>query len=192
MNRKTSRGNRWALALIGSVLLVLGGLAAGRGLGGLGSTDTPIVDGGVRGFFAGNSPAIWWAVAVVSIVVALLALRWLLVQGRREVTHRPIRLEGSPAGFSEVSADGVARAVAADVASSPAVVSADARVADSRYPPEVRLRVVADERAPIGELRWHLSAVALQHLRDALRTDHVHTVARVSLEPPPAPHRMVR
>ncbi|MFK4036000.1 hypothetical protein ACI2LC_09400 [Nonomuraea wenchangensis] len=191
MNSKTGRGNRWGLALIGSVLFVLGGLVAARGLGGFGSAQTPIVDGGVRQFFAGSGPAIWWVVAIVAIVVALLALRWLLVQTRREVTHRPIRLERSPTGFSEVSADGVADAVAADVASSPAVLSADAGVADSHYPPEVRLRVVADERAPIGELRWHLSAIALQHLRDALNSDHVHAVARVSLEPPPASHRMV-
>ncbi|MET7332231.1 alkaline shock response membrane anchor protein AmaP [Nonomuraea sp. NPDC005650] len=191
MSRKASRGNRWGLALVGTVLVVLGGLAAARGLGGFGSARTPIVDGGVQGFFARNSPAIWWAVAIVSIVVALLALRWLLAQGRREITHRPIRLERSPTGFSEVSADGMAHAVAADVASSPAVLSADAGLTGSHHRPEVRLRVVADERAPMGELSRHLSTIALPHMRDTLQLDQVQAVARVSLEPPPAPHRMV-
>lgn len=129
--------------------------------------------------------------AIVSIVVALLALRWLSVQGRREITHRPIRLERSPTGLSEVSADGVAHAVAADVASSPAVLNADAGLTSAHYPSEVRLRIVADERAPIGELSRHLSAIALQHLRDALHLDDVQAVARVSLEPPRTPHRTV-
>ncbi|NUP01564.1 MAG: alkaline shock response membrane anchor protein AmaP, partial [Nonomuraea sp.] len=41
MNRKTGRGNRWGLALVGLILAVLGGLALARGL--LGAA-TPIVD----------------------------------------------------------------------------------------------------------------------------------------------------
>ncbi|MEQ4719116.1 alkaline shock response membrane anchor protein AmaP [Nonomuraea sp. B19D2] len=192
MNRKTSRGNRWGLALVGLALAVLGGLALARGLGVWGTARTPIVDDGVWGFFTRNSPAIWWLVALVSVAVALLALRWLFVQGRREITHGAVRLERSPTGTTEVSAPGMAHAVAADVESSPVVFRAAADLVGSPTRPEVRLRVVADESAPISELSRHLSTVALPHMRDALDRDHVPAVARVSLEPSPAPHRAVR
>ncbi|GAA3231224.1 hypothetical protein [Nonomuraea helvata] len=192
MSRKTSRGNRWGLALVGLALTVLGGLALARGLGAWGAARAPIVDGGVRGFFTRNGPGIWWLVALVSIAVALLSLRWLLVQGRREIAHGAVQLERSPTGITEVSAPGMAHAVAADVESSPVVLSAHADLVGPPNRPEVRLRVVTDESAPLGELGRHLSTVALPHMRDALDRDHVAAVARVSLEPSPARHRAVR
>jgi hypothetical protein len=188
VNRKTGRGNRWGLALVGLVLLVLGALALVRGL--LGAGNTAIVDGGVRGFFARSSPMIWWIVAAVSAVVALLALRWLFVQGRMD-TRGPLRLESGPGGVTEISASGMEHAVAADVESSPAVLSADADLVGTSGRPEVRLRVAADEAMPMDELRKHLAMVAMPHVRDALDKDHVPAVARVSLEPSPAPQRVV-
>lgn len=187
MNRRTGRGNRWGLALVGLVLAVLGGLVLARGLTG---AATPLVDAGTRAFFVRNSPMIWWAVAVVSILIALLALRWLFAQGRRD-THARLRLESGPGGVTEIAAGGMAHAVAADVESSPAVLNADADLVGPRGHPEVRLRVAADEAAPMSELSEHLSRVTLPHLRDALDRDHVPAVARVSLEPSPATHRVV-
>ncbi|MER6506903.1 alkaline shock response membrane anchor protein AmaP [Nonomuraea sp. NPDC001636] len=188
MNRKTGRGNRWGLALVGLVLAVLGGLALARGLLG---PSTPIVDAGVRGFFTRNSPPVWWAVAAVSVLVALLALRWLVAQGRRDARTR-LRLEAGPDGVTEIAAGGMAHAVAADVEASPAVLNADADLVGPRGHPEVRLRVAADEAAPMSELSEHLSRVTLPNLRDALDRDHVPAVARVSLEPSPATQRVVR
>ncbi|MFC5830221.1 alkaline shock response membrane anchor protein AmaP [Nonomuraea insulae] len=195
MNRRTGRGNRWGLAIVGLALTLLGGSALARGLGAFShdwaAAETPIVDGNVTGFFARYSPWIWWLVALASLVVAVLALRWLFVQGRRE-THRTLRLESGPGGVTEVSTDGMAQAVASDVASSPAVLSAHADLAGTRGHPSVRLRVVADESVPMGELSRHLSTVTLPHMRDALDRDQVPAVARVSLEPSPSPHRAVR
>ncbi|SDK14271.1 alkaline shock response membrane anchor protein AmaP [Nonomuraea jiangxiensis] len=192
MNRKTARVNRWGLAVVGLVLTILGGLALARALGafpGSWSAGTPIAGGDVAGFFAGASPWIWWAVALVAIVIALLALRWLFVQGRRQA-HGVVRVERSPAGVTEVAAGGMADAVATDAAAGPSVLNADADV--SGPAPHVRLRMAADEKAPMAELTGHLSTVTLAHLRDALERDHVPVVARVSLEPSPSQHRMVR
>ncbi len=44
----------------------------------------------------------------------------------------------------------------------------------------------------MGELAEHLTTVALPHMRDALDRDQVPALARVSLEPSPSPHRIVR
>ncbi|MCK2212741.1 alkaline shock response membrane anchor protein AmaP [Actinomadura sp. ATCC 31491] len=191
MSRRTGRVNRWALALTGLVLAALGGTALARGLGAFGQDPrAPIVSGEVRAFFARAGSGIWWAVALASIVLVLLALRWLFAQGRGEVPG-VLRLDDGPDGVTEVSAGGVAQAVAADVEASPAVLSAHAGLVRSRGGPEVRLTVVADEAAPMSEVAGHLSGVALPHMRDALDRDQVPAVARVSLEPSPAPHRVV-
>ncbi|SEM72381.1 hypothetical protein [Nonomuraea pusilla] len=193
MSDRTGRGNRWGLAVVGLVLAVLGGLTLARGLGGFSAraAGTPVVDAGVRSWFAANSPWIWWAVTAVALVVALLGLRWLFAQGRGEALGS-YRIERGAAGVTDLSASGMAEAVAADVARSPAVLSADAGLAGRSGRPEVRLRVVADERWPMSELSEHLSRVALPHMRDALEADRVPAVARVSLEPSPAPQRVVR
>ncbi|MGP3934895.1 hypothetical protein [Nonomuraea sp. KM88] len=191
MSGSIGRVNRWGLALVGLVLTVLGGLALARGLGAFGTAGTPIVDGGARGFFARTSPWIWWVVALVALAVALLALWWLLAQARGE-PHGPLRVESGPTGVTEVAPGGMAQAVADDVVSGPSVLSARADLVDARGSPSVRLRVVADESAPLYELSRHLSTVVLRHVRDALERDQVPAIARVSLEPSPSPHRVVR
>ncbi|MGW0806977.1 alkaline shock response membrane anchor protein AmaP [Nonomuraea sp. NPDC002799] len=195
MNRIAGRVNRWGLALVGLALTLLGGLGLARGLGAFSqnwaAARTPIVDGNVRAFFAGASPWIWWALAVVGVILALIGLRWLFAQGRSEA-HGPLRIEDGPAGRTEVSAGSMAHAVAADVESNPAVLRADAGLVEALGRPEVRLRLAADETALMSGLTRHLSTVALPHVRDALDRDHVPAVARVSLEPSPAPHRAVR
>ncbi|WP_043618399.1 hypothetical protein [Nonomuraea candida] len=195
MNRKTGRGNRWGLGLVGLVLTVLGGSALARGLGAFSqnwaAARTTIVDGNVTGFFARTGPGIWWLVALAALIVAVLALRWLFVQGRRQ-TRRTLRIEDGPTGVTDVAAGGMAQAVAADVATGPGVLHADANLVGPPGRPEVRLRVAADESVPIGALGRHLAEVALPHVRDALDRDRVPAVARVSLEPSPSPHRVVR
>ncbi|MCA2222900.1 alkaline shock response membrane anchor protein AmaP [Nonomuraea aurantiaca] len=193
MNRRTSRGNRWGLALTGIVLLLLGAYALARGLGAFGRARalTPIVNFSVRSFFAAWSPWIWWAIALVAVIVALLGLRWLFVQGRRD-SRDSLRLETGPGGVTDLTAKGMASAVAADVETSPAVLSAGADLGCSGARPLVRLRLVADEQAPMSELRDHLSGVAIPHMRSALEADRVPAVARVTLEPAPAAHRVVQ
>jgi hypothetical protein len=195
VNRKTKRGNRLGLFLTGLVPTLLGLYALLRGLGALprswARADTPIADGPVRSFFAGASPWIWWAVAALSIVVALLGLRWLLVQGRRE-SRESLRLEAGPGGVTDVAGDGLAGAVAADAEYYPVVLDADAALAGERDRPEVRMRLAADENAPMSAVREHLADVTIPHLRDALDVDRVPVVARVTLEPSQAPTRVVR
>jgi hypothetical protein len=195
VNRKTRRGNRLGLFLTGLVLTLLGLYSLLRGLGALprswARADTPIADGPVQSFFAGASPWIWWAVAALSIVVALLGLRWLLVQGRRE-SRESLRLEAGPGGVTDVTGNGLAGAVASDAEYYPVVLGADAALAGRRDRPEVRMRLAADENAPMSAVREHLADVTIPHLRDTLDVERVPVVARITLEPPQAPTRVVR
>ncbi|MFI6499154.1 alkaline shock response membrane anchor protein AmaP [Nonomuraea typhae] len=183
MNAATRRGNRLGLALVGLLLTVLGGAAVARSLGLLPQTwapaAEPLVNGPVIAFF--SRPWAWWALAAGAVVLAVLALRWLFVQGRR-ATLSSLLLESGPGGVTEISANGVAEAVTAEIAAGPAVLSATAGLTGSPHAPEVRLSLVAGEGARIGEIKEHLAGVAIPHMRDALETDRLPAVARVTLK----------
>ncbi|GAA4051414.1 alkaline shock response membrane anchor protein AmaP [Nonomuraea soli] len=191
MTGKTRRGNRWGLALVGLLLMVLGGLGLARGLRAMpqdwAPADTPLINEPVRAAF--SHPWVWALVAAAAIVLAVLCVRWLLVQTRRE-TVRTLRME-SPGGTTEVAASSVTQAAAAELAASPLVLNASADLAGDAEHPEVRLRVVADERAPIGEVIDRLATVAIPHMRTALEAEHLPAVATVSLAPAPPPERVV-
>ena len=85
MIRRTGRGNRIALLLIGLALLLGGAAGLLRGLnvwpGWLGAPHALIIDKATRHWVAGQ-PWFWPTVAAVSVLVFLLALWWLAAQGR--------------------------------------------------------------------------------------------------------------
>ncbi|WP_326825184.1 hypothetical protein [Streptosporangium sp. NBC_01756] len=193
MDRKTPRGNRLGLLIVGLLLTVLGCLAVARGTGALsriwGPAGEPLVNGPVRDTFT-RSPWLWWVVAGAGVVLALLGLRWLLVQGRHSRLG-DMRLASGPGGFTDVHTGGVAAAMAADVSAHPAILGASAAMVGTDAHPAVRLRVVADETLPMEAIREQLDGVAIPRMRRALETEHIPAVAQVSLEEPPRNRRTV-
>ncbi|WP_406312434.1 hypothetical protein OHA77_28045 [Streptosporangium sp. NBC_01639] len=193
MDRKTPRGNRLGLLIVGLLLTVLGGLAVARGTGAFsrigGPAGEPLVNGPVRDTFI-RSPWLWWVVAGAGVVLALLGLRWLLVQGRHSRLG-DMRLASGPGGFTDVHTGGVAAAMAADVSAHPAILGASAAMVGTDAHPAVRLRVVADETLPMEAIREQLDGVAIPRMRRALETEHIPAVAQVSLEEPPRNRRTV-
>ncbi|GAA5041942.1 hypothetical protein GCM10023259_011160 [Thermocatellispora tengchongensis] len=181
--RATARGNRLGLTLLGLVLLAGGGYALARGLGAFGALRAMERIAGPREivFFA-RSPWIWWVIAAVALILALLALRWLLVQARRDAPTG-LRLAEGPGGVTEVESSGVANALESDVTEHPAVLRARAAVTGTGAEPGVRLRMVADEEAPVDELRHHLGARAIPRMRESLEVEHLPAEVRLRLEP---------
>lgn len=182
MNRTTARGNRLGLILTGLLLLVLGGLALARGLRAFpqnwAPAGEPLVNGPVLTFFLVNSPWIWWAIAAVALIVALLGLRWLAVQGRGD-SLGTLDVERGPDGNTSVSSGAVTHALSEDLAASPVIDDARATLAGTRQHPKVRLRVVADERVPMHVLLGELGGSAIPRMRDALGIDELTTVAKI-------------
>lgn len=114
--------NRTGLIVVGVILMVLGGLVLARGLGAFSQSwapaGEPLVNGPVQDTFFRFGPWLWWLIAIAAVVLALVGLRWLAAQGRRPALSK-LRLEAGPGGETEVSAGGVAGAMAADVAGAP-------------------------------------------------------------------------
>ncbi|MEU7892519.1 hypothetical protein AB0B45_06580 [Nonomuraea sp. NPDC049152] len=181
----TGRANRAGLAILGLLLVVGGGLVLARGLRAFpqnwAPAGVPLVDQPVTDFFATFSPWIWWAFAVLAVIVALVGLRWLVAQGRTE-TMGEIRVGSGPDGQTTVDSQAVASAASAELSALPAVRTANARLAGDGDQLLLRLRVAADDRVPISVLRHQLTTVTVPHLQQALGADRLQTVARVELE----------
>jgi len=112
----TRRANRTVLALIGFVLLAAGaaGIAAGTGLFGDGVRTNKVIPQDTRDWVAAHD-WFWLAVAAGSILIALLALRWLLAQTS---TNRLRQLDvesDRSAGRTVLSGTAVTDAIAAEI-----------------------------------------------------------------------------
>ncbi|MET8144149.1 hypothetical protein ABZU32_27905 [Sphaerisporangium sp. NPDC005288] len=106
--------NRTGLAIVGLILLLAGAAALAKGLGLLGARGQPVISGQVAAF-ASRTGWFWPAVAVAGLVVELLALRWLLMQARRNAI-RHLDLEEDPGhGATHLSARAAAEAVEDDL-----------------------------------------------------------------------------
>ncbi|WP_440069077.1 hypothetical protein [Streptosporangium sp. OZ121] len=194
MDDKTARGNRLGLLIVGLTLMILSALAIARGAGAfpqaVAPAGSPLVDGSVRQPFATYDPWLWWVIAAAGIVLALFGLRWLLAQGRRGRLGG-MRLEGGPAGVTEVDTGSVTDAAAAEAGTHPAIINATADMVGTNAHPAVRMKVVVAEDAPMSAVREQLGGVVIPHMRQALETERMPAVARVSLEDAPRRPRTV-
>ncbi|GAA2363560.1 alkaline shock response membrane anchor protein AmaP [Nonomuraea africana] len=192
---RTGRANRLGLAILGLVCLVAGGLVLARGLRAFpqnwAPADEPLVNGPVQEFFTRFSPWVWWALAALAVILALIGLRWLVAQSRHE-TMGEVRVEGGPEGQTTVTSAAVAKAAAAELTAVPSVTSATATLAGDHDHPKVRLRLAADDRMPMSALRQELSTVTVPHMKLALGADRLPVIAKVSLERAAPPRRAVR
>lgn len=181
ISARTRRGNRLGLMVIGIVLLLGGAAAVARGAGLFGAsafdtnpraahealltpTDTHYVHH--AGWF-------WPVVAAIAIVVALLCIRWLLVQLRLDragtMQLEPDRTHGA----TEVDTGALVDAVEDEIAAYPGVAKASGRLVGTQRQPELHLVVKLEERADLLRVRQLVTERALAHLRQALDVDEL-------------------
>ena len=181
--RRSARGNRLGLVIVGTLLLVAGAaaFATGQGLFGSGPAGTPLLSDTVNEVLTGR-----WApyVAVaVAFVAGFLALRWLLVQGMNDTVGR-LRLEHGDGGNVEMSEGAARGALEQEVAEYPGVRRAKARLTESGDEPHLRLALTLDEDADVARV-WHrVRGEALANLRSALDLESVPAVIRMSMTTP--------
>ncbi|GAB3210558.1 hypothetical protein GCM10027294_29450 [Marinactinospora endophytica] len=168
------------------LLLVLAGaaaLATGWGLFGVGPARSalvgaPIVDGLRR-------PWVPYVVAAVAIVVALLALRWLVVQGRTDTVGRLRMDPGDEGGTTEMPA-GVARSVfEEEIGDYAGVRRARAHITESGVDPQLRVDLTLNDDADASAVWRRIRAEALDDLRTSLELERLPAVIRMSMTAPP-------
>jgi hypothetical protein len=171
----TNRLNRGLLLLVGLVLLLggLAGLLTGLGVFGSAAADTPVLPESVSRFTADQRYWFWPLVGLVALVLGLLALWWLLRQGRTtdipELELEPDRDHGG----TQLSADALTDAVSGEIKSYRGVAGASARLLGSRAAPRLSLRVRLDGRADPGEVRRRIESEAVAHARQVVANDRL-------------------
>ena len=178
MSRRTARGNRLGLAVVGAVLLVAGLAALARGLDLLPGLPgrSPVIGPAARD--AADRAWFWPTVAALLILVTLLALRWLAVQTRADAL-RVLRLEADPGqGGTRLPARALTGAVQTDLAASPFLRRADASLGGSSAHPRLYLSADlapdADPGAAVERIRE-----AVDRSRQALERPRMPAVVQI-------------
>jgi hypothetical protein len=188
---RTRRLNRVVLGLLGLLLLALGGAGAAAGFGAFGSAfrTEKIIDQDYRDWVARHD-WFWLAVAGGSVVVALLALRWLVAQAAssrlRSLDLEPDRTEGR----TVLAAGAVTDALADEIESYRGVRRASAFLVGGRGAPVLVTRVTLDADGDLGEVRRRVGTEAVAHVREAL--DRPDLPVRLEFRLAPRSRRHVR
>jgi hypothetical protein len=168
MKSRADTANRIVLLLLGLLLVLAGGLGLAAGLGDFGesSVTTPVLPENVHTFPERNS-WFWWAVGGVALLVAILAVLWLIAQLR---SHRVSSLDcttDAREGYTTLQAGALTRAVEDEARGIAAVTGASARVRDH---PRLGLSVAVEmtDSADIDRLRGHLENDMVAHVRQAV------------------------
>jgi len=184
MTTGVNRLTRAVLVLLGLILAVgaAAGLAVGAGVFGVPDSRRQLLEPQVSGY-ADRTPWFWSAIAAGCVVVALLALSWLLAQGRTDRVGRIDLAVSDPDGATVVHAGAVTDAVEQEVGSFIGVTSASARLRGDRTR-RLDLTVGLSESADLIQLRDRLQHQTVANLRGVL--DAPDLPVRVQLRP--APH----
>ena len=181
--RKSARGNRLGLVIVGVALLAAGlaALAAGQGLLGGDLAASPLLS--ERGNEVLGQQWVPYVVVAVAVVAGFLALRWLMVQGMNDTVGR-LFLERNAAGNVEMS-EGVARgALEQEVSDYPGVRRVRARLTESSAEPHLRLALTLEDDADVTRVWQRVRSEALANLRGALELERVPAVIRMSMTAP--------
>lgn len=176
MSSRTPRGNRIGLGIVGLLALAAGGYLLARSLGafGAGPAQEPVYTDPVATWIHQHS-WIWIALAVVAVLIALLAVRWLLVQLRTERLGRvdiaPARATAGPelpAGSSILPASALTTAIGREIEDYPGIRSVRAFLTGAPDQPALHLKVVIDADADVARVRQRIVGGAIANARIAL------------------------
>jgi hypothetical protein len=165
------RTNRIVLLLL-AVLLIAAGLGAGAasiGAFGTATRHTPLTANPAGHFIGTQGGWLWPVAAVAAVILALLALRWLLALlfTTDRAGDLPIT-PGAPAGRTTLATGALTEAVVEEIESYRGVNSARARLLGDPADPELVVTAALEETADFAALRQRIETSALSHARAAV------------------------
>ncbi|MDQ3532128.1 MAG: alkaline shock response membrane anchor protein AmaP [Actinomycetota bacterium] len=178
--------NRTVFTLVGIILIAAGAYGVARGYGAFGSTQAqePLLTGGITGFFGRIDDWFWPLVALIALILAYLAYRWLKAQLASTPSVSELDLTRDPAeGRTTLRASGLSSALSDDIERDPAVRSARVRVLEDGGRPKVDVDVEVMDGAKLSEVRRRIETGALERFSSALESDSVRGHLRIGLIP---------
>jgi len=184
MGSRADRLNRVLLGLLGLVLLIAGvaGLLFGLGAFGEELAGDRVLAREVEQFVVDQAAWFWPVVAAVSLLLAVLALRWLLLQLQTDRVGDLDLTERRNVGETHVDSTAVTDALVVATEATPGVQSASARLVRVRGGQRLVLSVRLADRVDLAATRRGLAEGPLTDLRQALGADTCPHVT-VELEP---------
>ena len=186
MTRGPDRLNRWLLTVLALALIGAGGYGLARGYEAFGAdaAEDELLLEPVRDFVGRNDNWFWAVVFVVSLLMAFVALRWLMVQFRPPRLSEVEVTRDESQGMTRLRAAGASQALAADIEDFKEVSSASARLVDDGERPEVDLRVQVHDDADVPALRSRIEDHALRRFCQALEVAEVQATLYLRLTDP--------
>jgi hypothetical protein len=168
MSRRANVINRVVLTVLGLLLLAAGGLGLALSIGAFGARRAtyPVLREELR-TFPETRPWFWWAVAAVLLLIAVLALVWLLTQFRTDRASRLDRTTNPRDGYTTLHSSALTDAVENEALGIDGVNGVSANVQE-HHGAFVVLRVELADSADIGEVRARLEDEVVAHLREGL------------------------
>lgn len=143
--------------------------------------DEPLLSGDVRSFVADNAGWFWLAVAIVALVVALLAWRWLRVQLMPTPSLDELPVGDRREGVTTLSADAVSDAVRRELESHPDVSSARVRLVGHADRPKLDMRATVMDGGDHDAVRRFVEDEVLVQAGEALGAPEVGGSLRLRL-----------
>jgi hypothetical protein len=170
MGTPADRLNRILLSLLGLLLLAGGvaGILAGTGVLGADVPDRRVLSGEFVDLVRENATWLWPAAALVGVLLALLALRWLLGQLRTDRIDELDLTDERNVGEVRLQAGALTDAVVDAVEDCPGVDSASARLIRRKRRETLLVHVRLADRADLAAARRTLAEGPLADLRSAL------------------------
>jgi hypothetical protein len=165
------RTNRALLTILGVVLAAAGtgGILAGTDVLGHHLADRYLTDNPIARYLGDNSVWFWPVAALVGVLAALLALRWLIAVLTPAPRAGDITVVGDRSGgTTAVDAGALTDAVTAEINSYRGIDASHARMYGSPGDPRLVIAVRTGGDADIAAVRQHIEDDALAHVRRAL------------------------
>jgi hypothetical protein len=166
------RTNRFMALLLAVLLIAAGGIGAAAGYGAFGSlTEHGALTANRVGAFIGrNGDWLWPVAAVVALVVALLALRWLLtlLLSTDRSGDLAVANGSSVRGRTTLASGALTAAVSEEIRGYRGVDSARSRLVGDPEEPALVVNVSLEDTADLALLRRRIETGALAHARTAL------------------------
>jgi hypothetical protein len=183
MRDRTNRLNRVMLIVIGTIALLagVGGVLLGTGVLGARFKHRAVIDGNVSDFVNDREQWLWWTIGGVALLLALLAIYWLVVQLRTERIGS-LELPASRDGGNRMSTGALADAVRQEAEQLPGVARARARLVHESEDPQLLLAVAIRTGADLAAVQSALDADVLSHARAAVGRESLRTFLRVEMD----------
>lgn len=185
--RRADRINRQILTVLALLVAVGAGLGLVAGYGLFGDVeDHPVISRNTIDAVDDFTVWLWIAIGLLMLLVAVLALRWILSQVNPIPAEKDIPVDSGEAGEPvKVSARAATDALAEEVRSIDGVDKAGARMRSGDSPRTIDLWVEVADGYPIAPVRAAIADQCLPRLVHALGTSDIET----SIEFRPTEHR---